>query len=125
MGLGYLYGFCFFLLVFSWVFISPKFSTKILDVPLDLLCESRFGVTLTRETLDLSLDFFLRSNHIKICSDKKTTSLLFSQLQHFYQPTLQFHLSKYVLSKYCTSTSFNKQSWTWSQTLNYTHTHSL
>ena len=76
--------FAFSFLVFSWVFISPKFSTKILDVPLDLLCESRFGVTLTRETLDLSLDFFLRSNHIKICSDKKTTSLLFSQLQLFF-----------------------------------------
>ena len=47
--------FAFFFLAFSWVFISPKFSTEILDVSLDLLCECRFGVTLTRETLVMIL----------------------------------------------------------------------
>ena len=49
-------GFCWFIwilfiylfLAFSWVFIFPKFSTEILDVSLDLLCESGFRVTLTR-----------------------------------------------------------------------------
>ena len=43
--------FAFFFLVFSWVFISPEFSIEILDVYLDLLCESGLGVTLKRETL--------------------------------------------------------------------------
>ena len=47
--------FAFFFLVFSWIFISPKFSTEILDVSLDLLFGSRFGVTLTRETLVIIL----------------------------------------------------------------------
>ena len=47
--------FVFSFLVFSWVFISPKFSTEILDVSLDLLCEFGFGVTLTRETLVIIL----------------------------------------------------------------------
>ena len=70
MGLGYFFDinmfilvwvlliymdFAFFSLVFSLVFISPKFSTEILDVSLDLLCECRFGVTLTRETLVMIL----------------------------------------------------------------------
>ena len=70
MGLGYFFGinlfilvwvlliymdFAFFFLVFSWVFISPKFSIEILDVSLDLLFGSGFGVTLTRETFVIIL----------------------------------------------------------------------
>ena len=70
MGLGYFFGinlfilvwvlliymdFSFFFLVFSWVFISPKFSIEILDVSLDLLFGSGFGVTLTRETFVIIL----------------------------------------------------------------------
>ena len=70
MGLGYFFGinlfilvwvlliymdFSFFFLVFSWVFISPKFSIEILDVSLDLLFGSGFGVTLTREAFVIIL----------------------------------------------------------------------